>query len=256
VKFTNKLGLPDAIVRAVKNDKYSKGDADYSATQLLKPPRAVVLEREHWEHLEQDVSDRVWSMFGQAFHVVAERANHEDVAERRLSITINGVKVSGGMDLFQEGSGTYVDYKTTNMWALKNSGPKEWERQFNIYAAILRANGIEVKKAKAMILIKDWRSYELRQAKERGKPYPESSILMMDIPLWEPEKALNFLKTRIALHEAAKKILPDCDEEERWNGNRCVKYCPAAAKCEQFQKLSKPAPAKSAEIFKLRRSKK
>ena len=37
--ITNVLNLPEAIVRAVTRDTYSKGQAEFSVTELLLPPR-------------------------------------------------------------------------------------------------------------------------------------------------------------------------------------------------------------------------
>jgi hypothetical protein len=86
-------------VNVVANDEYSAGDADASVTELLGPPRKAVLEEQHADELEEDASDRIWSLFGQSLHSVLERANETGVAERRLSVDCEGWKVSGGMDL-------------------------------------------------------------------------------------------------------------------------------------------------------------
>ena len=37
---TNQFGAPDTFVRAVTDDSYSKGDADFSVTGLIQPPQA------------------------------------------------------------------------------------------------------------------------------------------------------------------------------------------------------------------------
>src|SRR3990167_5596923 len=47
MKLTNKQGLPQPLVEAVRNDSYGRGDADISVTQLLAPPRKVALIHEH-----------------------------------------------------------------------------------------------------------------------------------------------------------------------------------------------------------------
>lgn len=212
MKYTNRASLPDAIVRAVTNDGYSKGDADYSVTQLLKPARIVALEKKHAEELTEDVSDRIWSLLGQAAHTIAERANHQDIAERRLTIKVGEITVSGGMDLYQEKAGTYFDYKVTSVWKVKNGDFEEWTNQINLYSVILRENKIDIKNAYVIAILRDWSKLEAR----RDPEYPQSQVSMIPIPLWEPEKALSFMKTRIAVHEAAKKILPECTIEEMW----------------------------------------
>lgn len=73
--LTNRLGLPQAIVDAVKNDPYTKGESDISVTQLIQPPyqRKLRLETE----VVEDVLDRIWSLVGQVGHGIVERAYPE-----------------------------------------------------------------------------------------------------------------------------------------------------------------------------------
>ena len=59
MKFTNKLGFPQAIADAVKNDPYSPGDSDITATQLISPPQQVALRKHCKDVIVEDVSDRV-----------------------------------------------------------------------------------------------------------------------------------------------------------------------------------------------------
>src|SRR6202142_1696526 len=88
MKYTNKQNLPQPIVKAVTNDSYNSGDCDISVTSLLKPPQMLALERLHKDDLEEDVSDRIWSLLGQVIHGILERAEETAVAERRLYIDI------------------------------------------------------------------------------------------------------------------------------------------------------------------------
>ena len=37
MKITNELGLPEPLVDAVRNDGYTKGNADFSVTGLISP---------------------------------------------------------------------------------------------------------------------------------------------------------------------------------------------------------------------------
>lgn len=74
MQYTNNLNLPKAYVRAVKNDPYDKGDADFSSTGLLVPPQQAKLVREHHEEVVEDVADRVWAMFGSSAHYVLEQS--------------------------------------------------------------------------------------------------------------------------------------------------------------------------------------
>lgn len=213
MKLTNRANLPEAFVRAVSNEQYSKGDADISVTGLLKPPKAAELERQHWDELEEDVSDRVWALLGQVTHTILERANMTAVAERRLSIEVEGWKVSGGMDLYSDG-GILTDYKLTSVWKLVKGDVDDWERQLNLYAVILRANGIEPKQVQIVAILRDWSKNEAK----RDEKYPQAQVVNVPIRLWPAERAEAYMRERVILHRQARLtgVLPDCTPADRW----------------------------------------
>ena len=62
--FTNRHNLPDAFRRAIVNDPYNKGDAEFSATQLQNPAKAIVLMELHKDTIEIDISSRVAATIG------------------------------------------------------------------------------------------------------------------------------------------------------------------------------------------------
>jgi hypothetical protein len=212
VKLTNKLGLPQPIVDAVRNDGYTKGDADMSVTELLSPPRLVALKKAHESEIEEDVSDRIWSLVGQVMHGLLERANTIGIAERRLSIMLGGWKISGGMDLFHD-DGTLSDYKFVTSYKFKSAGvPLEYEQQLNCYAEILRQNGHEVKKLQIVGILRDWSKLEAM----RSPDYPQTQIVIRSVQLWPSETVLGFMSTRIQLHKNALLQLPNCADVDRW----------------------------------------
>lgn len=80
-KLHNRAGLPESIARAVSNDGYDSGrpkDVDpsryFTTTTLVAPTRQVHLKRRHADEIEEDVSDRIWSLLGQSVHTILERA--------------------------------------------------------------------------------------------------------------------------------------------------------------------------------------
>lgn len=213
MKLTNRANLPEAFVRAVSNEQYSRGDADISVTGLLKPPKAAVIERQHWDEIEEDVSDRVWALLGQVTHTILERANMTAIAERRLSIEVEGWKVSGGMDLYSD-DGVLTDYKLTSVWKLVKGDVEDWEKQLNLYAVILRANGIEPKQMRVVAILRDWS----RRDAEKDEAYPQAAVVNVPIKLWPAEKAEAYMRERVILHRQARLsgVLPDCTKEDRW----------------------------------------
>ena len=122
MKITNKHNVPETLVALASRDYYTKGKADYSVTEIISPPRIQRLRRAHHEQMEQDVSDMLWQLLGSALHVVAERgAADGHITEERLFTEIDGVKLSGAIDIQKvESDGTIItDYKFTSAWALR-----------------------------------------------------------------------------------------------------------------------------------------
>lgn len=211
MKITNRTNLPEAIVNAVENDGYSRGDADISVTSLIGPPRKTALEEQYWDQIEEDASNRIWSLMGQSIHTILERANRKGIAERRLSITVEGWKVSGGMDLYME-EGVLVDYKVTSAWSVKGGVKDEWEKQLNVYAEILRENSERVSGLKIVAILRDWSKLEA----SRDPEYPQSQVVSFPIEMWDPARAKAYVRERVILHKQARLSLPLCTPEERW----------------------------------------
>ena len=221
MKITNKFGVPETLVALASRDYYSKGSSDYSVTEIISPPRIQRLRRKHFEEIEQDVSDMIWMLLGTALHVVAERSEVSGhTNEERLSAGINGVILSGAIDLQKdEDDGiTITDYKFTSAWALMNDKP-EWEQQQNIYKYLVeRVKKKPVKGLKICALIRDWS----RRDAQNKPDYPQAPIQIVDIPMWTFDRTEAFIKERIEMHRDSKvnadwgEELPLCTDEERW----------------------------------------
>lgn len=214
MNLTNKNNFPEALLKAIKNDTYSKGDAQYSVTQLLKPPRQSRLEELHKSELSEDVEDHLWRLYGQIVHSILERANEKDLVEKRYFAEFNGIRISGAIDSLVIKDKVLSDWKFSTAWAFKQSEPKpDWVAQLNMQAELLRQNGIEVERLQIIGLIRDW---QIRDARNNPDTYPQSQVVIQNIPLWSQEQTQSFIKMRISLHEASKSELPECSTEERW----------------------------------------
>ena len=221
MKITNKFGVPETLVALAQRDSYSKGKSDFSVTEIISPPRVQLLRRRHYKEMETDVADLLWSMMGTALHVVAERSqvdNHTN--EERLFIEIDGVVLSGAIDLQYEDDGVVeiTDYKFTSAWAVMNDKP-EWVTQQNIYAWMVSTiKGKPVRAIRICALIRDWN----RREAQRKADYPQAPIQMVDLPLWSPEETESYIRSRLDLHRTAKVLgdwgddLPECTEDDRW----------------------------------------
>ena len=224
VAITNNKGFPEALVRAVENDTYSKGRADRSVTGLLSPPRQAALNDIHGDEITEDVSERTFALYGQLVHLLLERAGEQDrnaLTEERLFAEVEGWTISGQTDtmtLTEEENWVVSDYKFVTSYRFKRnySGelvmPAEYEQQLNMYAHLLRENGFKVDGLKIVAIYRDWSKMEAK----RDKNYPQLGAETHDVKLWSEEDAREFMAERVRLHQAAENDLPECDEEERW----------------------------------------
>ena len=209
MKITNKSNLPKVIERAVINDPYDSSGSNISTTRLIAPPRIRVLEMRNWDLIEDDVSNRIFSLLGQSVHHILERSKLKvDLAERRLfykddKIT-NGWTLSGQFDLLSR-QGDLTDFKVTSAWAALDAltnGKDEWENQLNVLDFLCRKNQktltrykkeVKVKSLNIMAILRDWSKLKVMQSD-------------------------NYVQARIKLHQDAEKLdqLPLCTAKERW----------------------------------------
>lgn len=231
--LTNKNNLPEAIVKAVKNDRYDAGDSDFTPSSLNIPSRAFALKRKHWDELTEDVSDRFWALLGQLGHQLLERANMNDLAEKRFFGKFGDFKVSAQIDSLCLENGVLSDFKFSTAWAFMAGRPAkpEWASQMNIQLELLRQNGMDASKLQIVGLLRDW------QIKEAGKGrYPAQPIAIVDVPMWGRQETVDWVEARIKSHMSAMDSLPLCTDEETWSGRRCGSYCVCSSVCEQYLK--------------------
>ena len=221
MKITNNYGLPQTIVNAVHRPTYTKEGANMSVTELLGSPRIVQLKRRHWDQLEQDASEMVWSLFGTAIHQVLEHGKDDNhVIEQRLHANIDGWHISGAIDLqvvTPEGI-EISDYKTTSAYKVM-AGSMDWEEQLNIYAYLVEVHKkVPVTKIQIVAIVRDWSGREA--AYKEG--YPKAPIVVIDIPLWPFANREQFIRDRITAHsdatfaEETDEELPECTPKDMW----------------------------------------
>ncbi len=231
---TNLRNLPTALVRAIENDPYNKGDADFSVTELLKPARQWALEKKYADQVTEDASDRLWSLYGQIAHSIIERANVNELVEERFFTEIAGYVVSGQIDSLCLESGTLRDFKFTTSWAfMANREPKEeWIAQLNMQKLLVEANTKhKVKSLEIVGLLRDW---QIRDA-DKNKNYPQVSVAVMPIPIWETAQTHLFVIQKMEEKLAALESLPQCSSQETWGRKRCASYCKVSDYCTQYQ---------------------
>lgn len=219
MRVTNKFGVPAPLVTLATREYYSKGRAQYSVTELLSPPRVRRLREQYDSEIETDVTDLMWSMLGSALHVVMERGQTENhITEERLFLEIDGVTISGAIDLQEEKDGGVIitDYKFTSAWAVMNE-KREWIEQLNVYKWLVESvKRRRVDSLRICALIRDYNRHENREG------YPAAPIQMVNIPMWSTVETEAFVRARLDMHREAKvsqdfgEALPECSPEERW----------------------------------------
>lgn len=247
---TNIHGLPATLVRAILNDPYNAGKADISTTRLINPPQLETLRHRHKAEVVEDVSERIWTLLGQAAHTVAERAADGNViSEKRFFAEMEGWTVSGAVDLI-EGT-TLIDYKVTSVWThIYKSRVAEWTEQGNVNRWLAYKNGLTtIDKMENVLILRDWARRDMGR-----KDYPQVQVAVQPLEVWSIEKAEAYVRERVLLHQKARAAkddeMPPCTDEETWlnastgKRNRCEDYCPAKAFCSQYarQKLEVVAP--------------
>lgn len=227
MQYTNKLNLPEVIVRAVQKNTYNK-NADYSITELLMPPQITQLLQRHDAEIKRDVSDQIYALRGSAIHSILEMgAVPGDLCEERLYLTdpfdfteeeweMTSSSVSGQIDYYDISLRTLWDWKEMSVWEVIYGIKPEREMQLNCYAALMRIYGYLPEHLMLGVILRDWKKTEAA----RKPDYPQHQILVFEVPMWPHEQAMDFIKARLDLHVAAADrsddCLPPCTAEERW----------------------------------------
>ena len=219
MKITNKHDVPLPLVTLASREYYSKGKSQYSVTELMSPPRIRRLREQYDDAIEQDVSDMLWSMLGSALHVVMERGQTPGfITEERLFYEVDGVTISGAIDLQEETPfGVIItDYKFTSAWAVMQE-KQEWVQQLNVYRYLVeKVKGKRVVGLRICALVRDFSRHETKEG------YPKAPIEMLDLEVWPLEKTEAYIRERLEAHRISKvdhdlgDELAPCSNEDRW----------------------------------------
>ena len=223
MEITNKYGLPESLLNAAKNDKYSRGDAEFSVTTLIDSPRIAALMNKHGSGVEIDVADKIFAMLGSALHDLVEQgAHYDEESEQRLYADVDGTRISGKMDVLRITDRHIVirDFKVCSVWKGILGDRGEWERQLNSYAFLVEQNypDHEIGGLEIVALFRDWRKAD----SQRKGDYPEAPIQTYHMPVWSREARREYVSERVAAHSTAKKDTlsggepPLCTDDERW----------------------------------------
>lgn len=220
MKLTNKFNLPEPFVAAVSSDEYERGDAEFTATELIKPSRILAYQRKYDDVITEDASERVWRFQGQTKHIVLERIAKTNPArymvEERFEVVMPGTKskVSGKIDLFDRETRILYDWKETSVWKFMVGDTKEWEEQANINLYFMRINDVVVDQLINIAILKDWKAREARFG--RKPDYPKCAVHVMPLPMWSIGQAQSYINEKVEKHRAEMANPPVCTKKERW----------------------------------------
>lgn len=219
MKITNKLNLPAPFVDACSVREPVPGT--YTATELLKGVREIILNRRHSGEIERDASEMVWAVFGSAVHSVLEAhaERPEEIKETRLAVDCGGATVSGQFDLYDAATGTVTDYKTASVWRVIYDDWGEYREQLMTYCWLLEQSGFPASRGRIIALLKD----HSKTKAERERGYPPYPVYVKEFAFTDED--LRAVGERIADKVAEIKraeALPDddlplCSDGERWH---------------------------------------
>ena len=231
-KLTNEFGIPEVFLDAVRNDPYDKGEADFSATGLIKPPQVARLWEEHGHKISTDVRDEIWKLLGSGVHNILERAGRA-VTEERFFAEIGGKTISGQVDS-RDGT-VLTDYKVSSVYSYQMGLKSDWEQQVNIYAWLCRQNGHEITEASIVVVMRDWMKSRAGQDK-----YPDAPVKTIEVPMWLDSVVEEFLNERIMLHTQEGTV--PCTDEERW-ARGAWKHKPPKGRSKAYDSMAEAAAA-------------
>lgn len=89
--LTNKKGLPQPLVDAIKYDTY-KVHGDLGVTTLIDSPQIRILKKKHSREITSDVSESLWMLMGTMCHSILERAHIKDHKRQAFLTVIETLK--------------------------------------------------------------------------------------------------------------------------------------------------------------------
>lgn len=208
MKITNIHNLPDILVQKISDEYKPQADIIH-ITDLISPALVRKLKLEHWDEIEDDISNRLWLLLGNAVHQFIEgqaSTSKDMLTEERIEIEVDGYKITGKVDLYH--NDIITDWKVVSVYSFLLSDKPEWEKQLNAYAWLYRKIGFEVSHLQICAILRDW-----KKTKSLDKDYPPIPFHQVTIPLWTFEKQEKYILERVMAHKDGTEV---CSDADRW----------------------------------------
>ena len=237
MKITNKHNLPEAIYNAVK-DVWPPKPNRFSVTDMTTPPLVRQLKIKHWDELEEDASDRLWMLLGNAVHYILEKGSPANsLSEEKMVIDYRGITLVGKSDLYHN---TEVsDWKVTSVYSFLLGDKPEWEAALNIYKWMFTRLGFGVDKLTINAILRD----HVKSKSLVDADYPPIPFMSVDVTIWPVEMVEAFISKAVA--DLREDIARPCSFEEQWgkpttyavmkDGRKtAIRVLPSAEEAEQY----------------------
>lgn len=218
--LTNRLDLPQPFVDAASRRR-GVIPRTYSCTQMLKGVCETVLSRRHYDEIVEDVADKVWAIFGTAVHSILENAaeSPSQLKEGAISVDVGNYTLTGIFDLYDDSTGTVVDYKTAGTIKYQKQDFEDYRKQTLIYCWMLRQIGFNAHRGQIIMILRDW----VKSKAKFDTDYPDCQVQKVTFEFTDDDfkQIEHFIKAKFDAIDFASK-LPDeklipCDESERWH---------------------------------------
>jgi hypothetical protein len=210
-------------MKAVSTERHN-AEGCLSATTLIQGVKQIILTDRHWEELSDDVSDRIWAIFGQAVHSLLESEGENDFSEQEMAHQTGDITITGRIDNYDMKNGIICDYKTASVYKVKAADYEDWYLQGMIYAWLLSKNGFKTRKCRFIALLKDHSKTDA----SRDWQYPKRPVFLYEFSV-TPERLDNieaFILQKIQEYTVYRNLaddaIPPCKPNERWD--RPAKY--------------------------------
>jgi len=231
----NNEGVPYPIYKAVINDGYTAGNADFSVTQLYDAPKKVYGDRIVARNgTKRNISDVLDMFEGSITHEGMEyrlKDDKEFITEKRLFVNIKvgdqTILLSGAFDCYCIPNKTLYDYKTTSAggWKMRHKKMIQYSQQVNIYRILMKLNSYEDPQSiKIIFFVKGW-----NQIDAYSHDYPRSRFMEENVEKLSDEQVITLIKEKISILLQSSTTpyaeIPYCSPEQRWEDPPVWKVC-------------------------------
>ena len=204
--------LPSPFLRLLLDDRYDKGDSEFSTTQLISPPQRTWIKQQGFEEVMTPTS-AFYAVLGTILHRVLEdyaRPEEGEIAELRIHKEIQGHKVSGCIDLYETQNKTVSDWKFIG--GVQTQIKSDHLKQLHMNGYLAELEGFDVQHVAITYYQRDWKTLQALV----DPNYPKVGIKAIVVD-YDREAGMRLWEKTITDHVNAKNGNPrECTLEEKW----------------------------------------